>query len=156
MFDLIILSVKQKVKSKDIPNNSNIYLEHNQRYCNIWKFMSLTDGTWYNLLTDKDEVGGTRICEYLDDNCNLNLDWLDEKYLECITPYAINNQYLDSFIAILNYLIQQSPVKTVYVLARYQSYDKEVVLGTFSVNEFLELMRQRQVHSNICYIVTGN
>ncbi|SDM86502.1 hypothetical protein [Acetanaerobacterium elongatum] len=156
MFDLIILSVNQKTKSKEILNNTNIYLEYNQKYCDIWKFMTLSDGTWYNLSADKDEVGGTKICKYIDEKCSLTLDWVEKKYLEDITPYTIENQYMDSFIAILNHLVQQSPVKMIYVLARYQSYDKEIVLGTFTVNEFINLMSQRKIHSNICYIITGN
>ena len=156
MFDLIVLSIKQKLRSKNIPNNTNIYLEYNQKYCDIWKFMTLTDGTWYNLMTDKEEIGGTKICEYLNEKCNINLDWIDEKFREDITPYVIGDQYMDSFIAILNHLIRESPVKMVYVLARYQSYDKEIVLGSFTINEFLELMKQKKIHSNICYIISEN
>lgn len=154
MYDLVILSVNQKKESRNIPGNTNIYLEYGQRYCDIWKFMTTTIGGWYNLLADENEIAGTKICEYQGEKCKLNLDWVEQKISDDITPYKIASDYQESFSAILHYLIDKSPIKTVYVLARCQSHDKEIILGAFTPCEFLELMNQGKIHSNICYIIS--
>jgi len=153
MFDLVILCVNQKIKSKRIPDNTNIFLEYDQKYWEIWKFMTLTKGIWYNLYTEKDEYAGTKLCTHSEEKCNLKLDWVDEIHYESITPYKVDKEYIESFTAILNHLIQKSPVKMIYILARYQSYEKEIVLGSLSVDEFLNLMEQGKIHANICYII---
>jgi hypothetical protein len=156
MYDLIMVSIKQEAPSLPIPNNANIYLEIDQRYWGIWKFMTSADGVWYNLRTDADELGGTKICEHLSWDCGIKLEWVDEEALECVTPYSISPAFFDSYAAILRYLVEQSPVKTVYTLARYQSLDKGIVLGSFIVDEFLDLMKSEKVHANICYIISEN
>lgn len=153
MFDLVILAVKQNNVSEIIPKNTNIYLQYNQRYCDFWDFMTATDGVWYNLLTDQEEFGGTKICRYLGDECKLSLPWLEEEVLRYITPFTIDEKYTDSFMAILNYLIDQSPVNTLYVIARYQSLERETIIGALTMNEFLTLMQNEMLHANVCYII---
>lgn len=78
------------------------------------------------------------------------MDWIEQKVLGCVTPFEIDATYFDNFKAILIHLINESPPKTVCLLARYQSFDKEVVLGTFSVDEFLRMLSEKKIHANIC------
>ena len=132
-------------------------MEYNQRYWQYWKFITLTKGVWYNLLTDANEFAGTKICKHLGWENNIKLEWFDDNAHDGVSPYEIEPEYLDSFKAILNHLIEKSPIKTVYVLACYQrEVEKEIILGTFSVEEFFKLMSEKKVHANICYIISGN
>lgn len=152
MFDLVVLAVKQKRANKRIPNNS-LYLEINQRYCDIWDFMVSTDGVWYSLYTDKNEYGGTKICKHLGKECKLSLPWLEKEVIGDITPFTIDEEYIESFIAVLKYLMEKSPVNTIYVLARYQSYERETIIGALTMKEFLTLMKNGMLHANVCYII---
>ena len=53
-------------------------------------------------------------------------------------------------------MLMQSPEKKIYILARYQSSEAEVVMGTYKVNTFLDLMQKKSVYANVCYILTQN
>lgn len=159
MFDLVVFSVGQKVHTKIIPNNFNIYITTEERYFNYWKFMTAEKGCWYNLYAYENEVAGTDICQDIVNEPLMQIPGLtvsDNIRFECLTPYVINEKYQDSFAAILTYLLKQSPQKKIYVLARYQSSETEIVMGTYKVNTFLDLMQKKSVYANVCYILTQN
>ncbi len=71
-------------------------------------------------------------------------------------PYLIDNAFKDSFKAILSYLLDQSPQNKIYVLARYQSSEFEITMGTYKLETFLELMENKRIYANVCYILTRN
>lgn len=154
MFDLILYCVGQKEVINNFPENKSIFIETEERYSDIWKFISLSPGIWYNLLADENEIGGTKICEHLGYDSTLFFPGADTKILENLTPYKIRGEYEASFKAIINYLLDVSPVKMVYVLARYQSPDKEIVLGTYTIDKFFSLMKQHNIFANVCYIIS--
>lgn len=159
MFDLVVFSVGQKVHTKIIPDNFNIYITTEERYFNYWKFMTNERGCWYNLYAHENEVAGTDICQDIENKPLMQIPGLtgsDNIRFECLTPYVINEKYQDSFAAILAYLLKQSPEKKIYVLARYQSSETEIVMGTYKVNTFLDLMKKKSIYANVCYIITQN
>ncbi|MGN0538492.1 MAG: hypothetical protein ACI4KI_01405 [Candidatus Fimenecus sp.] len=159
MFDLVVFCVGQEKHIKDIPKNSNIYITNEERYYEYWKFLTCEKGCWYNLYAHKDEVAGTNICQHLDREPLMQIPGFvvqDDTRFEGLTPYMISEEYQKSFEAIITHLLLQSPNKKIYVLARYQSSEAEVVMGTYKVNTFLDLMRKKSVYANVCYIITQN
>ena len=154
MYDLIVFCPEKKRLWKRWPA-TDIYIEKEKRYWDIWKYLTVQKGKWYSLLTVPDEIGGSKLCETIDLDRTIDLPDVPKEVRECLTPYRIRRQFLGDFKKILNYLLDCSALKTVYVLARYQSDDKEVVLGTYSVDTFLSLMEAGRVYSNICYIISN-
>lgn len=156
MFDLIVFCLGQAMVS--IPPN-NIYIEPEQRYSDIWKFISEQSGVWYNLYVNESEFGGTELCEHLGFEAKMVLPEVPNtcsEVTECITAYQINEDYIGIVKEILHYYIESSPMKTVLCLARYQCDDKEIVRGIYTVDKFFSLMQYGQIYANICYIISEN
>lgn len=153
MYDLIVFCVNQSTPCISFPE-SNIIIEAEKRYCDIWKYIVAQSGIWYTLLADKDEVGGTMLCENIDFDSTLNFPGTNKETCECLTPFRICQQYYNQFKIIINYLLDCSPAKMVLVLGRYQSDETEMVLGTYSLEKYLSLMQSNQVYSNVCYIIS--
>lgn len=159
MFDLVVFCVGQSEHTTVIPQNSNIYITTEERYFKYWKFITCEKGCWYNLYINDNEFSGTNICQYLENEPLMNISGFDVQKnprFECLTPYKIDEKYEKSFEAILRYLLTQSPEKKIYVLARYQSSEAEIVMGTYKVKTFFDLMRRKSIYSNVCYIITLN
>jgi len=157
MFDLIVFSVNQKKYSEEIPNNQNIFINcNNERYYGLWKFITSANGKWYDLTKYENEVGGTSLCNHIQKEFKSHIHWIDGEKLDCITPFRIDSAYQDSFVAILKHLLSASPVKMLYVLARYQSLEKEVVIGSLTIDEYMKLMSKEKIYANICYILSDN
>lgn len=49
LFDLVVFCVGQEAHTKLIPDNSNIYIDVEERYFDYWKFLTREKGCWYNL-----------------------------------------------------------------------------------------------------------
>lgn len=159
LFDLVVFCVGQNEHTKDIPKNTNIYVTTEERYCKYWNFITYEKGCWYNLYTSKNEFAGTNICQHLGDKPLMQIPGFvvkDDTRFECLTPYTISEEYQKSFEAIITHLLLQSPNKKIYVLARYQSSEAEIVMGTYKINTFLNLMKKESVYANVCYIITQN
>ena len=155
MFDLILFSVGQKKPITEFKNNYNIYITSEVRYAEYWRFLALAEGTWYTLYADENEYAGTRICEHRGyENQFTALPGIDQTISECLTPYQIDKEFLSSFRSILDQLIEASPIKQVYVLASYQSSEKEVVIGCYKPEKFFSLMDENKIYANICYIIS--
>lgn len=159
LFDLVVFCVGQNEYTKDIPKNNNIYVTTEERYCGYWNFITCEKGCWYNLYTNKNEFAGTNICRHLGDEPLMHIPGFvvqDGTRFECLTPYTINEEYQKSFEAIITYLLSKSPDKKIYILARYQSSEAEIVMGTYKISTFLDLMKKNSVYANVCYIITQN
>ncbi len=88
MFDLIVFCVG-KESLCEFPKNTNIYIEKEQRYCDIWRFLTQQSGGWYSLFTDDYEMAGTDICEHLGYSNSIVFPEIDSEINVCISPYKI-------------------------------------------------------------------
>ncbi len=164
MFDLNILCIKQK-KAKII-NNLNIYVEAvnkndkqiNKRYWEIWRFMDLTDGIWYDVLKEENENAGTSVCDIYDDIAQEVPYWIAnrEDIKSDLFPFYFKQEYIQSIKLLMSELLKESPVKTIYLLCRCQSHEREIISGSLSMEEFFTLMESKKIYANICYIITDN
>ena len=156
MFDLIVFCPGQTRSNQVLPKG--IFVEIEQRYCDIWKFITVQKGVWYNLLADENEIGGTKICESLGWSARPILLESDvetnAEINESLTPYRFHEKYKKQVESLLEHFLESSPFKVIYILARYQSLEKEIVQGTYTLSNFLRLMEERKIYSNICYILS--
>ena len=168
MYDLLVLSLNEKRPVKACLNNIcikalNKFGEDSPKfYYQIWPFINKTYGILYKLFT-KSGQGEFECCdEMFDFNTteSLKLPYLfpslaDDCFDDCVS-LKINEIYAMEFMKALAMLLSCSPISTIAFLCRGQSYDKEIVLGTLSYNDFESMIRSGKIRTNICYIITNN
>lgn len=159
-YDLNVLVLKQKEPS-ELPFFSSISVinefQERLRYFEIWPYMTQTEGVWYCLGHDK----GYPFFDALDileakfnDKIMSYPYWIsDEIVLGNLIHLKIFDKYRNDFIKIIKYLIKQSPIKTIMLMARFQGGEEEVVCGVLSFEEFLLLHEQDKILFNVCYII---
>lgn len=162
-YDLEILVQNQK-KPSILPFESSIEMLNEKtdrmtkRYHSMWKYMTCANGIWYSLVSDYEGVyNAYSICtsDFKADNKEIIPYWIsDENVVYNLTPLIIHEQYKNDFIKIIEFLIRQSPNKTVMFLARYQGGEHEIVCGVLSFKDFVGLLDKRKILFNICYIIT--
>ena len=163
MFDLNILCVGQRTPTQRIPQNKNIWINNvnnsfnkrKKRYYAIAPLMNYIDGIWYGLHCSEDEIAGTNICDYVE-NSDIYPYWINAEEIKMdLTALVINEEYLNSLIEILRFLIKKSPIHTVILFSRYQSNEAEVMCGTLSIEDFVSLLNQRKILNNVCYSISS-
>lgn len=164
MIDFNILCVEQKTPNfeKDI----NVYVEAvnenykqtNKRYWETWRFMDNTNGIWYDILKDKNEIAGTTICGIYNNEAQEVPYWITDREDIKSDLYSIyfKDEYMESIKLIMSELLKESPVKTIYLLCRCQSHEREIICGSLKMDEFFKLMESKKIYTNICYIITDN
>jgi hypothetical protein len=163
MFDLNVLCIGQKQPTLEIEGNENIWIEaknddptkkpKNQFYGAIAPVMNYLDGFWYNLYLNESEIAGTHLCDYIKDEGDAPF-WVQPNAKISYNTLIIQKENLSSFRAIIKSLIRQSPIRTVMVFCRYQTHDREVILGTFTTELFFEYLAQGKILTNVCYVVS--
>ncbi|MGG4397451.1 hypothetical protein ABEX25_24430 [Paenibacillus thiaminolyticus] len=161
-FDFNVLVVNQRKKTI-FPFSSSISIlneiddEDGKRYHTIYPFMTQTSGIWYSLIKEDDGVVYASFCdsdfEHVQDDAALPYWIKDEDIKYHLTPLFIKKDFEEEVKKIISYLIEQSPIKTVMLLARYQSDDREIICGVMSPDEFWTLLGEGKVLFNTCYII---
>ncbi|MEA4833305.1 hypothetical protein SDC9_106483 [bioreactor metagenome] len=164
MFDLNILFVGQRDPTVNIPGNRNIwivntnenYKKKKKYYYKIAPTMNYLDGIWYSLLCSEDELGGTVICDYAD-NTGIYPYWVSAKEIQDdLHELIIQDDYLESFLEIIKYLLKCSPIQRIALLCRYQSHDEVVICGALSLSNFISLLSQKKIMTNTCYFIKSD
>ncbi|WP_019418912.1 hypothetical protein [Paenibacillus sp. OSY-SE] len=79
--------------------------------------------------------------------------WINDEDIKYhLTPLIIKKDFEEDVKKIISYLIEQSPIKTVMLLARYQSEDREIICGVMSPDEFWTLLEEGKVLFNTCFV----
>ncbi|MDD4754062.1 MAG: hypothetical protein PHT78_12620 [Desulfitobacteriaceae bacterium] len=163
-YDLNVLVLKQKEPS-NIPFTSTISIVNEfqdpLRYFDFWQYMTSTEGVWYCLGHDR----GLPLFDALDildakyNMCEEEISypyWVgDEIVRENLIPLKVFDKYRNDFIKIVEYLIKQSPINTIMIMARFQGGEEDVICGVLSFEEFLLLHDQDKILFNVCYIIRG-
>ncbi len=164
-YDLNILCVNQDNPS-NIPFASAIELRneidfpYDGRYYSIWPFMCNSKGVWYSI--GKDDDGWFNTMSIVDSDFKGEVEeslmpyWvLDNDIRSNLTPLILFDEYRRDFERILEFLIQQSPNRTIMFMARYQGGETEIVYGVLERQEFMKLLSQSKILFNICYIISS-
>ena len=163
-YDLNILCINQNDASS-LPFASSIELRsefdslYYGRYSSIWPFTSSLKGVWYSL--GKEEDGWFNTMSIIDADFdkeagrNLAPFWiLDVDVLSNLSPMIVRDEHRRDLEKIIHFLIQQSSIKTIMFLARYQGGETEIIEGVLKYEEFIGLLRQSKILFNICYIIS--
>lgn len=163
-YDLKILVVKQKklyhTNFKSTITVKNEIEDGFSRYIKIWPFMTKTEGVWYSLVKEDNGLfDAYAICDsdFEKDIKDISMPyWIDDEDIQYhLTPLIIREKFRTDFEKIVRDLIKTSPERTIMILARYQSHDKEVICGTMSFSEYLKLLDEGKILFNVCYIIRG-
>jgi len=163
-YDLKLLVVKQeKLYHTDFQSSIAVKNEIEDDFCRyreIWPFMTGTDGIWYSMVKENDGLfNAFPICDSDFEKEEKDIEmpyWIDDEDVKYdLTPLIIRKEYRGDFEKIVKNLIDTSSVRTIMILASYQSNNKEIICGTISFNEYLKLLDERKILFNICYIISN-
>ncbi|BCJ92677.1 hypothetical protein acsn021_02460 [Anaerocolumna cellulosilytica] len=129
------------------------------RYYSVWPFMCKSKGIWYSIGKDNDGYFNPMSIVDADfDNIIENSYipyWVsDDEVKSNIKPLIVNAEYKNDFMRIIEFLLKQSPSRTIMFLGRYQGGEKEIVYGVLERQEFIKLLIQSKVLFNVCYIIS--
>ena len=162
-YDLVLLVVGQDKPTK-INNMSDIKIldefsnDLAKRYHSIWPYMTGTNGVWYSLVcNDRGIYNAYSICdsdyEAKPESIPLPYWVKSSETIYNLTPLIIYDKYKENFRFIIGQLLDQSPTNTLMFLARYQGGEEEIVCGVLSLQDFWELLDERKILFNVCYII---
>lgn len=155
-FDLKILVIGQKKPSKfesqiEIVNETDEIL----RYQHTWRFMSSIKGMMYSLGKTVDDLFDAM--PLIDTNFEYPSEypyWIyDEDVTSNLTPLSINIEYEHELKYLLKQMIEESPVKMIVFMTRYQGGDTEVLCGVIKLDKFWEYIKEDKLLFNTCYII---
>lgn len=152
MFDLIIFGKGQEKPTKNLEDENIQYIEIENRYWRYWEFITSQEGIWYSLYANDEEYAGTQICEHISYDIKDKISEINSRVNYC-TLMKINCNFVSSLRTIMEKVILDSPEKTIYFLASYQSYEIEVVKGIYTLEEFFKALSHNQIYANICYVI---
>lgn len=161
-FDFNMVAVGQK-KLSTFPDVTSIDIisevTEQLRYYNIWSFMTQTDGIWYNVGLNQDGLFSALplLNAEFDSDVQTYPYWIDENedIKSNLVPLMIKPEYREDFKKTIETLIKESPHRTIYLMARMQGGEKEVVCGVLSPDDFWKLHDNKKIFFNACYIING-
>lgn len=110
---------------------------------------------WYYLGTNLDS--GFSAFEILEPDFDMPSSvtpyWISNDLKSHMIPLRVRPEYQSDLNQILAHLIALSPVKILYLMARMQPGEDEIVCGTLSLEQFWELHDKEQILMNVCYIL---
>jgi len=130
-----------------------------QKYMYIWPYMTRAEGILYTLVKEHDGLyDAYYICdsdfEIREEDIEMPY-WIEEKDIRYdLTPLIIRPEFRFDFEKIVSSMINTSPIKTIMLLASYQSHDKEIMCGVLSVKEYFSLLDKGKILFNICYMIS--
>ena len=164
MYDLLILTFHQKRASRIrsegvcVKALSEKADDLSKYYCDIWPFINNAYGILYKLYT-RDGLGEFECCDELFQFSDLSND-SDHFPVSCFKTdhddydsIMLSDQRKNDFMNAVESLLSCSPVSTIAFLCRGQASDQEIVLGTFSFDEFSEMLKTGAILTNVCYLV---
>lgn len=159
-YDLNVLIIGQD-KPSLITLNSSIEIinerEQTLRYHDTWLYMKKTRGIWYCLGKYDDGIFNALPILEADFEADSNKlpipDWIDDELKSNYKPMIVVKEYKEELFKIIKFMIEQSPIKTIMLLSRFQCYDQEIIYGVLNVNKFIELCCDGKILFNVCYLI---
>ena len=108
--------------------------------------MNFIDGIWYDLRCNENEIAGTNMCRYADNIKRTYPYWINSDNIkQDLRPLIIRDEYFESLRAIMQWLIGESPIKTLMLFCRYQSEDTEIICGSIRLDEFFDFLQKGEI-----------
>ena len=161
-YDLNVLVLQQEKPYNFTTKSSIVVKDESQeilRYHGIWTYMTQSKGVWYCLGKEDDEIFSALSIVNADfDSQGKNTllpYWVasNEDIISNLVPMTVSTKYKIDFVKIIKQMIEQSPIKTILLLARMQGGDDEIVCGVLSFKNFLDFLDEGKILFNVCYII---
>lgn len=134
------------------------------RYHHMWPFFSKMPGVLYTVESEDEKMDGfewtTAIVDDDDDTYWNNIDksimpfWAtDKEDIHELTILMIKEKYLHEFEQVISALIDASPIGMLMFQSRYQGREKETICGVLDYSQFIEMLENRKILFNVCYII---
>lgn len=165
-YEINILAINQE-QPIHLQSQGEILL-HNERdnyevnrYAEIWPFFSHAKGILYSIVTEFNEgfYSSYKLC---DSDFEATVPdyllpiWISEDAKYNITPLLIKDDMQKDFIKIVQKILESSPQKRVLFHSRYQGGDEEIILGTIKMSKFINMLINKEIMFNICYILEND
>ena len=165
-YEINIIAINQKEPIK-LNFASKIILQNEKddfmvnRYAEIWPYFSNTIGILYSLVVKMNDeyYSSFPICD-----SDFEID-VQEYFLpvclvkenkENLTPFIVKEAFEQEFVEILQYLLENSPQKRFLFQTRYQGGNQEIIVGVIKMKKFLEMLNNKEIFFNVCYIVESD
>lgn len=169
MYDLLILAFNQKEHMVLCTDKIRVKATNKKGgkvkkyYCKIWPFINNCHGILYKLFINGN-LGEFECCdEMFEFSDNNKLNNIFKQIYPNIADECVNDwvsiklivDYAEDFFRIFDELLNSSPISTIAFLCRGQSLDKEIIVGTLSRNDFVQMLSIGNIKTNICYIISS-
>lgn len=165
-YEINIIAINQK---KPIHVEcANKVLLHNEiedsevnRYAEIWPFFSNTNGILYSIVEEINDgfYSAFKLCDSdFDDIVSENLlpNWIPTDTKENLTPFVIRKDLYNEIVDIIQQILNNTPQKRILFQTRYQGGDEEIILGIIKMSRFKDMLIQKQILFNVCYIIESD
>lgn len=157
--------------NQDFPvylKHTNRVLLHNEidnndvnRYDEIWPLFSNTKGILYSLVEELNEdfYSAFKLCDSDFESEvpeNILPNWVSANARENITPFIISNDVYVEVIDIIQYVLECAPLKKILFHTRYQGGEEEIIVGVIKMSKFKDMLIQKQILFNMCYILESD
>ncbi|MBR1832727.1 MAG: hypothetical protein IJ784_09885 [Ruminiclostridium sp.] len=119
-------------------------------------YASKITGEWFELVKEGSPkiLGSFDVCDFDFDGGEHEPSWRTGKAAEGHYSLVFRSEELFSdFRLVMRQLRNMSPSKTLIFLARLQDNEQNDVCGVLTLDEFLALIPEKRIYSNICYII---
>lgn len=139
-------------------------LQYGDLTCSVWHYTGPnsfafpicdSSGMYYDVTSSAEEEGGTifiqekaKIYEHY-----FCVPWKSAEEIRDIKAITIHSEYRDELIHLLHDLVNQSPVKKLYVQIRRQGLERDNIIGMITVEQFGDMMAQDKLLGNMVYVI---
>ena len=139
-------------------------LQYGDLTCSVWNHTGPnsfafpicdSSGVFYDVTSSAEEEGGTI---FIQEKANTYehyfcVPWKSEEELRDIRPITIDTKYRKKLICLLHDLVNQSPVKKLYVQIRCQGLERDNIIGMITVEQFGYMMAKDELLGNMVYVI---
>ena len=114
-----------------------------------------SSGMFYDVVSFYEEHGGTIfVKELIDEKSHyFHVPWRSEEEMNDIKRITIDSEYRDDMAKLLHFLVNQSPMKKIYIQIRRQSLGKDNIMGMLTPEQIETMMENDELLGNMVYVV---
>ena len=112
-------------------------------------------GVYYNVLSSFEEEGGTIFVKEISPSHGhyFRVPWKNEEEIRDIKQITVDSAYRDPIKHLLYDLVNQSPVKKLYVQIRRQGLERDNIMGMLTVEQFGDMMERDELLGNMVHVI---
>ena len=164
-YDVFVVCAGQKKKLDCVPNCAGIIFQkvegdgpkHRDDTRGLGDLQLDEQGCFYNfLVSEADDLGTIMVAEDRTTQNYFDFPWMEEEERACIQGVYIKDEYLEGFETILRRLMSASPYRRLFVKIRCQCMDRQNVIGSLSIDDYMRLIKERRLLSNVVYVLSDD